>query len=52
MSQQTNKIPLAEQYLAKIKEVCVHVSGNLLEMPAAIQAIHALVNEFEETKLK
>lgn len=43
--------PTAEQYLDKIKEVCIHVSGNLLEMPSAIRAIQALVDEFKTNKL-
>lgn len=37
----------AEDYLSKIKEVCDTIDGNLLQMPAAIQAIAALVREFE-----
>lgn len=40
---------LANQYLAKIKEVCVTVDGDLLQMPAAIQAIIALIDEHDET---
>jgi hypothetical protein len=39
--------PLANQYLQKIKEVCEAVDGNLLQMPAALQAIQALIKEFE-----
>jgi len=38
----------AESYLNKIKEVCEAVNGNLLQMPAAIQAIQALVNEYKQ----
>ena len=41
---------LANQYLDKIKEVCTAVDGNILQMPAAIQCIIALINEHDESK--
>ncbi len=41
---------LAEAYLNKIKELCETVNGNLLQMPAAIQAIQALIIEFKQEK--
>ena len=43
---------LANQYLDKIKEVCGAVDGNMLVMPAAIQAIMALINEHDKSKLE
>jgi hypothetical protein len=39
---------LSDKYLNKIKEVCEAVDGNLLVMPAAIQAIQALINEYKQ----
>lgn len=41
--------PLANQYLEKIKEVCEVVDGNMLQMPSALQAIQALIKEFEQS---